>query len=374
MAIVSSVSASQSSGQEPASLSLRWEESFVVGQEGSDHEFSSISAIAVGPAGDIVVLDRANHEITVWDRRGRKIHHWGSRGDGPGEFRSPGSLALSPKSTIAITDRSRVSLHSLDGEVLDSRQLAASQLAVRPAFDSGGLLSALTLDLTPAVTGTGALKLVRLDDSRVIWRTDASALLTTKLFRPRPVMAQLSESRVVIGFDLEYRLHVVDLDSGDVVGEIARDVPLRRIDRSFTTRLRGHMKNPVEAPDGWSAIVSAAIMATTTMVANPDEIEFLETFPAIGDVFIGPPGNAIWVRRGLGVADDLASAIDAPGEAEVMWDLFDGRNYAYLGTVVAPDGFVAQAGDSQRLMGVRRNEAGTPLLEVWHVSQPEQAR
>ena len=48
------------------------------------------------------------------------------------------------------------------------------------------------------------------------------------------------------------------------------------------------------------------------------DVTFAETLPVFADVFLGPPGRTVWVRRQIGLEDDLAPSVGTDLEA---WDL-----------------------------------------------------
>lgn len=50
-----------------------------------------------------------------------------------------------------------------------------------------------------------------------------------------------------------------------------------------------------------------------------------------------------------------------------MYDLFDGDDYQYLGTVEIPENLILMAGDSERVAGVHRGALGVESVYVLRV-------
>lgn len=338
-------------------LSAQWVDEFTVGHRDGDRVFSQVAAMEMTPSGDLIVLDAGERAITVWDAHGNETHHWGRQGEGPGEFMNPGGLAAS-NPLLAITDGLRVHSFEGDGTVVETLRLPGFQLTLRPVIDSSGRISVLTLSLLD-----GELRLQRLDDDEVLWRVPAENFLEQRLFRPRPVLTVLSGGRVALSLEARYAIDVIDLASGEVVGSIERDIAPRSITSSFARRVRGYLANPGSAPSGWSSVVGDPSRAALPDDAI-DEIEFPATFPSILHVFRGPPGETVWVRRGLGVDDELAPPVDPPDGLGPMWDLFDGTTYDYMGAVQLPEGFIPYAGDATRLAGVQKNALDVQAVRV----------
>ena len=69
------------------------------GQPGADAtHFNAPTGVAVARNGDIFVSDghgaTTNARVVVFDKRGRFLRTWGTRGTGPGEFGEPHAIAL----------------------------------------------------------------------------------------------------------------------------------------------------------------------------------------------------------------------------------------------------------------------------------------
>ncbi len=94
----------------------------VVGREDGRPEeaFGQIADIEVAADGSIHVVDRQAAAIRVFDSEGRFVRSVGRAGDGPGEFRQAGQLAVSTDGTLWLYDyalRSLIALDSLGTEI-----------------------------------------------------------------------------------------------------------------------------------------------------------------------------------------------------------------------------------------------------------------
>ena len=335
-------------------LALDLIDEFTIGHDLSDRQFGFIVGMAMSPNGHVVALDALNRSVTVWDTSGNEVHRWGREGDGPGELQTPTSVSVSRDFTVAIVDRDRASLYELSGEHIETCRLPAN--GVFAAFDTSGRPVVLTLDLFGA-----RLLLIRPSDGATLWSQDIPESFRAPFFGPRLVFARLSNGRAAIGADAAYRLAIVDLANGQPVGDMVRDVPIRRVSDSFASRLRRYLLDPTSAPAGWTSL-----LGTRREGLPPEMVEAIDlpdTFRVIIHAFRGPPADTIWVRRGLGVGDDLAPPLDPPDHAP-LWDLFGDATLEYEGTVRMPEGFVPYAGDGRRLAGVQKDDLGAQAIRV----------
>uniref|UniRef100_A0AC35GHM4 Uncharacterized protein n=1 Tax=Panagrolaimus sp. PS1159 TaxID=55785 RepID=A0AC35GHM4_9BILA len=79
---------------------------FAFGKEGSgDGEFSRPWGICCDHKGRILVADRSNHRIQVFDGRGNFLMKFGHRGTRQGEFNRPAGVCVNPSNDIIIADK-----------------------------------------------------------------------------------------------------------------------------------------------------------------------------------------------------------------------------------------------------------------------------
>jgi peptidylglycine monooxygenase len=93
----------------------------VVGQASRQAPFNHPTDVAVGPSGNIYVSDGyGNSCIHKFDESGRHLLSWGEPGLGPGCFRVPHAVWVSPEDEVYVCDRDnhRVQIFTADGEYL----------------------------------------------------------------------------------------------------------------------------------------------------------------------------------------------------------------------------------------------------------------
>jgi predicted membrane-bound mannosyltransferase/DNA-binding beta-propeller fold protein YncE len=115
--------------------------------------------VAIGPDGNIYILDTGNHRVVVFDEQGRPVTSWGEQGSGQGMFNEPwGIVADDEYVYVADTWNHRIQKFTLDGDfVLSFGQLG---MLADVGADSGGYFFgpraiALLSNGQIAVTDTG---------------------------------------------------------------------------------------------------------------------------------------------------------------------------------------------------------------------------
>jgi streptogramin lyase len=92
---------------------------------GGPDEFNAPSATLVAPNGDIFVADghggNTNARIVKFDKTGKFIKTWGSKGSAPGEMDGPHTLAMDSRGRLFLGDRgnNRIQIFDQDGNFID---------------------------------------------------------------------------------------------------------------------------------------------------------------------------------------------------------------------------------------------------------------
>mgnify|MGYP001828422316 CR=1 FL=1 len=78
-------------------------------------------SIAVNSGGNIYVLDRQVPVIRMYDSDGNFVRNVGREGGGPGEYKSPGAIAVLPDDRLLVRDpeNGRSSIYAAEGEYLE---------------------------------------------------------------------------------------------------------------------------------------------------------------------------------------------------------------------------------------------------------------
>ena len=107
-------------------VALELDTVYEIGLNEDEHFFGRITSIGFDASGRLHVLDTDAHEVTSWDGDGRMIRRFGSRGDGPGEFRIPWGAYVFRDGTVAVLDVGHRALVTFDpaGEHVGNIRLA----------------------------------------------------------------------------------------------------------------------------------------------------------------------------------------------------------------------------------------------------------
>ena len=342
----------------PHQLPVEFTEEFHIGDQPSERLFVDITSMAFDPDGRLVVLDRDEFAVTMFDVDGTEVARWGNKGEGPGEFENPPSaLAVSDDARVAVRSFRRVDVLTLAGEPIGSHLLDTLNLR-EIAFDGEGRVVAWAV--APETRDGRREHIVRLDDREVLW---SAPLLPPRvdfeIAPPHLEFAALGNGRIAAGLSDEYDLAILDASTGREMGRITRDVSLRTPSESYLDELREELRGGFEG-EALDPLIAAAL----------EQMPHAEKFPVIIGAFAGPPGGrTVWIRRGKGVGDPLAPPPQAgDGWKFLLHDLFDGDSYEYLGTVEIPDNITLMAGDATRVAGRHRDELGVHSVRVLRVA------
>jgi len=115
--------------------------------------------VAVGPDGNLYVLDSGNHRVVVFDSNGQMLRDWGSFGQEPGQFNEPWGIAVDDSFLyVADTWNHRVQKFSQEGDLVTT--FGQSGTTAELGAESGGFFfGPRSITLLPddrlAVTDTG---------------------------------------------------------------------------------------------------------------------------------------------------------------------------------------------------------------------------
>jgi DNA-binding beta-propeller fold protein YncE len=89
----------------------------VGGQPTPCNRFCSTTDVAFAPNGNIFIADGyRNARILEYTPQGKKVREWGAAGTGPGQFRLPHSIQVSPNGDVYVADRENGRIQRFDLE------------------------------------------------------------------------------------------------------------------------------------------------------------------------------------------------------------------------------------------------------------------
>jgi sugar lactone lactonase YvrE len=106
--------------------------------------FNQPSDVLVAPNGDIFVADghggETNARIVKFDKDGKFIKTWGKKGSGPGEFDTPHNLLMDERGRLLVADRgnSRIQIFDQEGKFLAEMKQFGRPSGI--ALDRAGML------------------------------------------------------------------------------------------------------------------------------------------------------------------------------------------------------------------------------------------
>jgi len=86
----------------PRSFQIRLGQPIEIGRD--KDTFGSIASVCEDAAGNFYVLDRIEHRVHKFSPEGRPLLVFGQKGQGPGDFQSPGRIAFSSRGEVVVLE------------------------------------------------------------------------------------------------------------------------------------------------------------------------------------------------------------------------------------------------------------------------------
>lgn len=181
------------------------------------------SVIDISPSGNhILVGDRDDYNVKLFDREGRLLSVIATRGEQPGQVFLLDGAAFRTDSTVVVTDAGRMQLMEFD---LKGRLVAETHLPVRPITSVQMLdQSVLVGGRSPPTLADPRVKGVHvLDSAGNIFRSLGSQPLSSVGGVPRYLAATVpffhvtrgGRDSIAVAWRLTNRVEVLDIDSGE---------------------------------------------------------------------------------------------------------------------------------------------------------------
>lgn len=80
------------------------------------------SDVAIGPNGHVYVVDSGNHRVAVFERNGKRITTFASKGNGAGQLRDPVGIGIDHSGQVYVADKgnNRIQIFTADGKFVRS--------------------------------------------------------------------------------------------------------------------------------------------------------------------------------------------------------------------------------------------------------------
>lgn len=176
--------------------------------------------LAIGPEGNVYVLDSGNHRVAVFDSNGQLLRDWGGFGTEPGQFNEPWGIAVDDSFVyVADTWNHRVQKFTLDGELVTT--FGQSGTTAELGAESGGFFFgprsiALLPDDRLAVTDTGNHRLQIFDRDGNFIRVAGGAGAQAGLFN-EPVGLARSDNGVYLADTWNARIQLLTTELSPVL-------------------------------------------------------------------------------------------------------------------------------------------------------------
>jgi hypothetical protein len=295
------------------------------------YQFDRIGGVGRLSDGRIVVANGGTQEVRYFDPTGRHLRSTGRKGEGPGEFQSPGTLVVLPGDSVAVCDwyLQRVSFLDPAGAFVRSFAFQHSAGVAFPVgrFADGAWLLQPGFVFSPGGAGTSVVR----DTSRLLvfepggtfrdsagrWtgpdfyvRSEGQRASAASLPFGRMTHVVVSGDRYYAGYTDHYEIARHDQSGGaDLVIRVRRTtVPVTDADVAAhkAARMRGM---DAQSRPGFERLYQ--------------DIPFPSTRPAFADLRTDPDGN-LWVLE------------DGPSDrGRRLWTVFDSTG-RMLGRVATP--------------------------------------
>ncbi len=380
-------------------LTATTEEVFTLGDARPEEEwraFTKISEAHFDGASNLILVDRRQGRIVVVDPEGRLRHQVSRRGDGPGELRIVGSVAVLDDNRLAVNDigHNALLLFDVDGNLLEQTTIGEPPRTSRSVGGAPGTLVTSSLQSVSTLLGSlpdgrlllrrlqirtfdihalglgteefyrayepptrspepGGSASIRLGDLEV--PLPAGILPRELAFGPPLLGAALADGRVAIVDSVGYRVKILQ-PNGSLDVALERSIePLPvtpEMQEAARERQRGGGGTQVIAMGPGVSSSEGEDIASSLMEAMVPEMEFASEVPVIKELAVDPE-HRVWVTR---------SAMDGVSRGPTDVHTASGN---YLGTLRADDFRIPDAFGPDGLMAyIEADELGVPFVRV----------
>ena len=312
--------------------------------------FSRIQALDIAPDRRIVVANKTEPHVRIFDASGRPQAAFGRTGQGPAELETPMAISVALDGTVEVIDMSRRRLVRFGPAGEDRGSVALGGFASAGAFAPQGGHTVAVI----SAPGASVLKLLRVTGK------EATLLLEVKEpdFPQRPLgniealsVAVAPDGSFVVGDGRgAYRIRRYKPD-GTPAGEFGRTIAkLRRTPQEIRLESERRAKGiaAMQARIGQSAGMP--------IIRIPPERDYFDAYALQFD-----EKGRLWVQVGRGTPE------------QTIFDVFDPSG-GYLGEVIVPVAVQEYALGAGLLAASAYDEEGVPQVRVWTTDGAEASR
>lgn len=348
-------------------------------RDGPAYVFSRIAAATRLSDGSVVVAERADVHLRIFDSTGRYVRTVGRKGQGPGEFSDIGIMTRLPGDSLAVESLRYTSIIAPDGQFVRQVRygpfapdlVPVPLVAVLGRFPNG---SAVVGDFPQ---GRRAARVAaRWVDSSTLLLVNASGAVERPLERvPAAAFAASVGPPTLLTFGPELMeasaANHVYLAFGDqyAIREYDATWTLKRIVR------RAWTAKPLTAPE-WDAYVDAWMTLWSTDKGSLRERDRLarsnaphpDVLPAFVD-FLASPSGDLWLRDPDLTDAARCACLSSVTAGRSTWSVFDASG-RWLGEVRMPARFTPAEVGSDYVLGQQRDPDNVLRVVMYRIVKP----
>ena len=198
-------------------------------KEGSEeYLFERVRNIDINKNDNIYVLDNMAVQVRIFEKNGKLIRTFGSKGQGPGEMQNPLYMQITSKEEVMVYDSGiqRLLFFSIEGKYLRQASTARIRYPMHPIkIDSRGELTAILVPPPPM----GGIELKKFDSNldllMMISKTendDSYLKRERKAWLPDLLCAVAQNDNIVWGYSKKYEFYVLNPE-GKLIRKVIKD-------------------------------------------------------------------------------------------------------------------------------------------------------
>jgi hypothetical protein len=344
-----------------------------------------VSDVAIGPAGQVIVLDGLARNLKVFESSGVLRRIIGRRGEGPGEFSSPLRVEVTRDGRIFVFEAGRIQSFSLDGTLLGSVKTSpVGEVPVGYAVSDDGVFYQATSMFTTALnlnpSRDSAAIAARMSSARGARTNSIDSLIRVRSWKPNGDSVTTFLSTASPPMDVNQM--AIPLWSRNSSGNMVVSSGARPTFRFYSAE--GRFMRAIPAPSSWRA--------TPITPADLDVLiaKYSESLPAASrDIVISQlrrrgmgaeypayvaialtDDESIWVRPPVTAADIRAGRVTTFDLRQNMglaeWHVLSSSG-AFRMRVSVPAGFQLRRVVGDRLYGHALGANDEPLVQILRV-------